>query len=311
MSRARMGLAYGTLFGMPMGLGITGLPFSDSIRKAAIDNGYVVGDNWITSAVMEGLPAVFAAWATSPDGDISKGNWYNISKLGTGGFTQLNNLMSSDAKVWEFVGGASGSIMANTVKNMSGIYRSVGSMLTGKQGDEAFPMKWDDWVDVAKEITSVNQTWKGTVAITSGKWLSKNEAYQSDVSKGNAIFMAASGLDLTNAADNYNVGQLIKEREEQWKYALNKFTREFRRGIMSAEVDDFPNYQQYMTRAFSYLKALDYPQEKYPSAVAIASKGFETRINSIREEFYTKNVPAGKEESKMDAYTRFLRTQGR
>ena len=308
-ARTRMYLAYSALFGMPMGVGISGLPLADYFRKAAIDHGYVVGDSWIQSAVMEGLPAVFAAWATSPTNDIKDGNWYNFSKLGSGGFTQLNNLMTSDPKFWDFIGGASVSIMANTIKNASGFVRAMASKLPGSSEQDAFPLKLDDFVDIAKEITAVNQSWKGIVAVSTGKWLSKNEAYQGDVSKANAAFMAATGLDMTNAADEYNMGQMIKDQTDAQKYALNRFTREFRRGVMAADNNDWDGYNSYMTRSFAYLHALNYPEDKIASAIAIASKGYEDRINSIREEFYTKNVPAGKEDQRMDAYTRFLKTQ--
>lgn len=308
MARTRMLLGYSALYGIPMGVGITGLPIADYLRKAAIDNGYVVGDNWLSSVLVESIPATFAAWATSPNSDISKGNWYNFSKLGSGGFTQANVLFG-DGKFWEFIGGASGSIMGNTIKNSSGFVRGMASMIAGKQGEEAFPIKIDDFVDLAKEVTSVNQSWKAITAVAYGKWLSKNEAYQGDVSKGNALFMSATGVDMTNAADNYNVGQMIKAQEDANKYALNRFVREYRRGIMSAENNSWDGYNDYMRRAFSYLKGLNYPEDKIPSAIAIASKGWETRIDSIREQFYTKNVPAGKEQQRMDDYTKFLKTQ--
>jgi len=304
-ARGRMLLAYAAMYGVPMGIGITGLPMADYLRKAAIDNGYVVGDNWLSSVLAEGIPAAFTAWVTG-DSEGKHGNWYNMSKLGVGGFTQANTLLG-DGKFWEFIGGASGSIMGNTIKNSSGFVRSMASMISGNQ--PAFPFKLDDLVDMAKEVTSVNQTWKAITAVSTGKWLSKNEAYQGDVSKMNAIVMSATGLDMTNAADNYDVGKMIEAQKDADKYSLNHFVREYRRGIMAAQNNDWGGYNDYMTRAFNYLKVLNYPEEKIPSAIGIASKGWETRINSIREEFYTKNVPAGKEQQRMDDYTRFLKTQ--
>jgi hypothetical protein len=305
LARARMLLGYSALYGVPMGVGITGLPIADYLRKAAIDNGYVVGDNWLHSVLMEGIPAAFTAWVTG-DSEGKHGNWYNISKFGVGGFTQANTLLG-DGKWWEFIGGASGSIMGNTIKNSSGFVRSMASMISGNQ--PAFPPKIDDLVDLAKEVTIVNQTWKGITAVSSGKWLSKNEAYQGDVSKINAIVMSATGLDMTDAADNYNIGKMIEAQKDADKYSLNRFVREYRRGIMAAENNDYNGYQDYMTRAFGYLKVLNYPEEKIPFAIGIASKGWETRIDSIREDFYTKNVPAGKEQQRMDDYTKFLKTQ--
>jgi hypothetical protein len=199
--------------------------------------------------------------------------------------------------------------MANSIKNTSGFIRSMASMLPGSTEKQAFPAQIDDYVDLFKEVTMVNNTWGAIVAIQTGKKLSKNETYEGDVSKAEAIFMAATGLNKINAADDYDIGQMIKDRTEAQKYALNRFIREYRRGVMAAENNDWNNYNAYMTRSFTYLNGLGYPEDKIPSAIAIASKGWEDRIHSIREEFYTKNVPAGQEGKKMEDYTRFLKTQ--
>lgn len=311
MEKARMLAMYGTVFGAG-GIGITGLPLNDLIRRAAFNNGYVVGDNYLQSTIMEGVPAASLAWLTSDTGDAKDGNWYNINdKFGVGGLTQYGDLFKSDAKWYTFLGGAASSIAANTWANSAGLRHSswdwMQATMSGK--DPVFAPKWDDVIDLAKEITSVNQAWKGYTALWTGRWLSKNEAYQADVSKGNAIFMAATGLNLQNAADNYAIGEEIKDQQEKQKYALNNFIKEYRRGIQAAINDDYPSYQQYMTRAYQYLDWSNYPVEEYGKAQAIAGKGWESRINSIRQEFYTKNVPAGTETEKFDAYQRFLRTQ--
>lgn len=324
MAKMRMYMTYSAMFGVPGGIGITGIPASEYVKKQLQEGNipgldpYVVGDNPVMDTIVQGLPAVFMAWATSPDGDTRKGNWYNISdKLGAGGFTQLRDAFYSDKSWLAFIGGASTSILSNTWNNSSGLrqatlgnwYNSIGSMMTGNEAEEAFPMRMEDWVDVFKEVTMVKNTWAASVAIQSGKWLSKNESYQQDVTPMNAIFMALSGLNMQEPADNYVVGQSIKDQQEKQKWALQKFILEFRRGITNAENDDFGNYKESMTRAFRYLKAMDYPIDKYASAISIASEGWEQRIGSIREEFYTKNVPAGKEEKYLDAYQRFIKRQ--
>lgn len=309
LARMRMYAAYATMFGLPGAVGITGVPATQTVRQYALANGYVVGDNWLQSMIMEGMPAAFLAWATSDKGK-KNGNWYNINdKLGAGGLQQFNELLNSDTKWWQFVGGASTSIAANTINNSRGWVRSMYSMMTGKQGDEYFPMKIDDWLDIFKEVTSVNQAWKAMVGIQYGKWLSKNELYQADVSKSNAIFMGLTGLNLQNSGDNYIIGLDINDQKEAQKHGLNTFIKEFHRAITAANNEDYPSYKQYMTRAYGYLKAFDYPLDKYPSAISIASKGYESQIDSIREEFYTKNVPQGKEPMRYDAYQRFLKTR--
>jgi hypothetical protein len=308
LARARMYGMYATMFGLPGAIGVTGLPATQTFRQYAIDNGYVVGDKWIQSMMVEGLPAAFLAWMTS-DKDKKNGNWYNINdKLGAGGLTQFNEILNSDPKWWTLIGGASTSIAANTMNNARGWVRSNWSMMTGKQGDEAFPAKIDDWTDIFKEISSVNQIQKMITGVAFGKWLSKNELYQADVSKANAIFMGLTGLNLQNSGDNYIIGLDLAAQKDSEKQGLNRFIREFHRGITSANNNDYPSYKQYMTRAYTLLKAYEYPIDKYATAISIASKGYETQIDSIREEFYTKNVPQGKEPMRYDAYQRFLKT---
>ena len=262
LARVRMYSIYALMFGLPGAIGISGIPATQTIRQSAIDHGYVVGDSWIKSMVMEGLPAAYLAWMTS-DKDGKHGNWYNINdKLGAGGMTQFNQLFS-DAKWWQLIGGASTSIAANTIDNARGWIKSNWSMMTGKTGDQAFPMKQDDWLDIFKEATGFEQSRRMVYAIQHGKWLSKNEQYQADVSKSNAIFMGLTGLNLQNSGDNYQYGQLLKEQHDTEKDGLNRFIREFRRGIVSANDNDYPSYKQYMTRAYGWLQASGFRLDKY------------------------------------------------
>lgn len=314
LEKVRMGAIYGSMFGVGA-LGITGLPTTHFIRQTAIENGYVVGDNWLSSMVMEGIPAVFLAWATSPDGDLKKGNFYNINdRLGVGGLTTITEALRSDTPWYAFLAGASGSIAANTWKGSEGLRTATwdtinGAFMTGNENDKPYKSSMDDWINTLKEIAIVDAARKGDAAVAFGKWLSKNDTYQADVSKANAIFMSLTGLNLQNAADNYVVSTSIKDRQEKEKKALNLYTRDIRRAIQAAQDNDWETYKLKMGNAYRWLEVYDYPIEDYPKAAAIASKGWESRINSIRQEFYTKNAPAGKEEQYGDAWQRFLQTQ--
>jgi len=244
MDRFRMHMMCGSLFGVTGAFGIMGLPLGEAIRKTAYDNGYVVGDNFLSTLAMEGAPAIGLAWATSDTGKLKDGNFYNVSsKFGVGGLTQFYDLLKSDAKWYTFLGGAATSIAGNTWNNTDSIRKAgwdaiQASMMTGDGSKEFFKPTMDHWLDIAKEVSSVDAARKGFVGVQYGKWISKNDAYQADVSKSNAIFMALTGLNLTNAADNYIVGQDIKDNQAREKKALDHFTREYRRGIQAAQDND-------------------------------------------------------------------------
>ncbi|WP_196302700.1 hypothetical protein, partial [Streptococcus pneumoniae] len=73
------------MYGIPMAAGLTGIPAADYLRNKALENGYVVGENFFTTMLAEGLPAAIGAVA-SGGGDIQKGTVYDIgNRFGTKG----------------------------------------------------------------------------------------------------------------------------------------------------------------------------------------------------------------------------------
>ncbi len=116
--RARMMAWYAGMYGLPMAGGITGFPAADQFRKAATDNGYVVGDNWFTTALMEGLPALMGGMITG-GGDIQKGKVYNVGdRLGVQGLSFSTQLFR-DGDWFEMIGGAAGSKIGDFGRSLS------------------------------------------------------------------------------------------------------------------------------------------------------------------------------------------------
>lgn len=308
-ARMRMVLAYQLFFGFGGAVGLGGLPVGDYFRKVAMNNGYVVGDKWLSSMLMEGPTSAGIAWATSGDlHDISKGNWYNLNKLGATGITQLADLFNSDKTWWEMM--PSTSIGYNTFKNTGGFRRDMASMWPGHDEDAVFKPKADDFADILKEVTSFGSAWQLKVALGTGKWMSKNEQYQADVSAGSALVMALTGLSLREADDNYLLGQIAKYDKEQETYAINKFKMEGQRGINALDNGDPEQYKDYFTRAFSWLKAFDVPVERYGEAVSDLAKGNEAKIETSRYNWaFGKNVPESQKATRQDAFTRFERNK--
>lgn len=294
MARARLLFGYAAMYGVPGAFGLTGMPFGDYLRKEAIESGYVVGENFTKTLFMEGIPSILLNLATggvSKDGiDIQKGNFYNFSnRFGVQGISLFRDALRSDPPWWKMLGGASASIFANTIANMDGATRAFMSIIKGDQ--KAFPLKIDDFVDIFKEISSVSAAWKAIVAANTGKWMSKNEAWLTDTSTANALFMAASGLSPQGADDLFVKGWSHKDEQESQKYALKRFIEEMRRGFQSKLDNPEGNYPEYFRRASAILEAFGYPMDKRGTAVALASKGYESQISSADYDFYLKDVP--------------------
>lgn len=284
MARLRLLTFYSALYGAPSAIGLTGLPLANNIREEFIQRGYTVSDNFVNSLVMEGLPAWTVAMVT--------GNHYNIGdRFGSPGFTQLSDALKSDHAWWQLLAGASGTTLLNTLTSQSNFWHAIGSMLSSNNNDKAFPLKLDDFVDMFKEISSVNQSWKLIAAINTGKWMSKNEAYIGDVTKANAAFMAVFGISPQAQDDTYLKNEIKKSEVAFQKASMGKFIEEYRRGVQAAKDQNPDQARDYFKRAFTILEIAGFPTDKKATAVSIAMRGYEGQIKEADYQFATKNVP--------------------
>lgn len=285
------------LYGAPTSLAVSGLPLGDYLRKNAIENGYVVGDNWIESVITEGLPAAFLAMVTG-GGDPSKGNWYNVGeRFGPGGFDTIREALRGDKSFMEIMGGASYSIAKGIWDGTDGFRQ----MATSFMRDDPYTLTAADVVDAFKEISSVNQAWKGIAALQTGRWLSKKESYLADVGPASAIFMAATGLQPQGVSDLQLMSWSTKDKAELEKHVGDMFIKQFRRGIR-VQTENPDQAKRYFTNAFALLRAGGYPMEKQAALIAKASKDYESMIESMDWSFYGKNAPDAKRNNYLNTY---------
>lgn len=284
MARGRLLLFYSLLYGAPSAVGLSGLPMSEAIRKEAIQRGYVMSDNWLKTAVMEGLPATMGAIATGTFANV--GNRY-----GSPGFTQLRDALKTDASWYGLIAGAAGTTIANSLASLSPFWHAVGDMMNPNNKERQYPLKADDLVGLFKEISTVNQAWKVIWAMNTGKWISKNEGYIDDVSKMGAVFYGLTGLSPQKQDDMFLKGQIRKTEVESQKYILKEFIKEYHRYLDAAKSNNPNQAKDYYRRANALLEIGGYPIDKRAQALQIAAKGYRSAINDSDFSFFTKNVP--------------------
>jgi len=179
------------------------------------------------------------------------------------------------------------------------------SAITGDQ--KAFPIKASDVVDVFKEVSSVNSTWKLLAALNSANWYSKKETLMAtDVSPMDAVFSFLTGLTYQSATDANLKSVSIKDKEAFVKSQTNKFVKEFRRGLDTQETNP-EQARDYFIRAFSYLEVGGFPEEKRAMAISVAVQGKESLIDRINWNFYLENVPDAQKQTRRDAYKKILK----
>ncbi len=310
LARARLMTMYAAMYGAPSALGITGYPFGDSIREHAINNGYQIGDKFLSSLLMEGIPAMSLAMITGK-GDFQKGNFYNIGdRYGSQGFTQIRESLRTDKTMWSIFGGAGVNSIVNTMSNLDPFWKSAKYLMSDDEEGNTFKLKVNDFVNLFNEVSTVDATTRWYRALNTGRWVTKNGQYVDDVSAGNATFMAMITGTKPQQQDDVFAIKNIKDAEKGiWKNAQKAITRDYQRGIEAADANDPETANVYFNRVRARMIIDNIPLDMRAEILSNASRGYEKTIDTSQRYWATKSVPAGEEQGRLDSYTKYLQLQ--
>lgn len=306
LARARLITMYAAMYGAPSALGITGYPFGDSFRQAAINNGYVVGDKFMSSLLMEGIPAMSMAMI-SGKGDFQKGNFYNVGdRYGSQGFTTMSESLRSDKTMWSILAGAGGNVLMNTISSLDPFWQATKYMVSDDEEGNTFKLTMGDFGNLFNEISSVDSARRLMTAVNTGKWMSKNQQYIGDTSTASATFMAMTGLKPQAQDDIFSIHNIKQAEEDVQKAAEKEIIKDYQRAVQ-ANFDKDPDLSKaLMTRARARMIAANIPLDRRTEIYAQASRGYEKQIDTSVWNWATKNVPAGQETNRLDALSRTL-----
>ncbi len=307
LQKGRVLAWYAGLYGFPVATSSIGFPIGDYVRRAAYDNGYIPGENTLSTTFFEGVPAAVTALITG-GGDIQKGNVYNIGdRMGTQGFEFIREALRGDLKWWAVLGGASGSVVQGILEGLDPYTKAMMSQMSDNPRQTPITPTIDNIIDIAKESSSFNSGWRLGIALNTGRWFSKKEAFlDDDVSKMNALFMTLTGVQDINASDLHLMKWDKDVDRDMQKEGLNRFIKEYRRSLVARFDGDTTNGDIYMRNAFGYLEVMGYPREKIGAAIAMANRGYETMVDQTMETFYTKDIFEGEKDTRTEAYRRRL-----
>lgn len=289
------------LYGIPATAGVSGLPLGDWMRRQAQENGYVVGENGLTTALMEGIPAYLIGKTTGAQLNIGE-RYGNPS-----GLNIIKDALSSDTPLLDTLGGASVSTAKGILATLSPFTRKMASVIANDNAE--YPLVAEDLLEPIKQLSSGNALVRAYQAMNTGIWINKNEAHVSETSPLQAFFMTVFGLQPQAASDAYSKITSIEFRKERYAEALKEFIKEWRRG-MRASADGVSDGEQYFKRARAILIINGYPIQDYGKAMAIATDGSQTLIDKIDQQYYLKGVPQDKAAEAQDTFARIQQMKG-
>lgn len=295
-ARARLIAFNGMFFGAPLAVGVTGAPLTEWVRQQLLDERYVPGQNFVETLINEGLPAQMLY--------LASGQRYNVGpRLGLQGFERLNDVMfgADGASIWTILGGAFGSLSANTAPNIEEFVTAMSYLASGRYDE--YPIKLDDLVNVFKEVYSVGSGQALWVAMNTGRWIDKHHRTIDKTSWQNALFMFLTGLRTTGQSDIWPKNLVLQKRHELQRETLNKVQEFIYRSIIAQSMGDPEQAQDYYKRAQARLVGTDFPKEKIGIAIANAiKKAGVDKIKATDFKFYFKHVPPSQAEELGEAY---------
>lgn len=307
--RARLLAWNAALYGMPMAAGVTGLPVVEWMRKEAIDNGYVVGDNFLESMIGEGLPSALIALATG-GGDVSKGTFYDIGpRFGTKGLEFIGNAGTPDKSYLDIAGGAAYSMLKSTIGATDGLRRVILGMVT--RDPDVFPATTDDFTDPLREISSVNSAFRILAATEFSRWVSKNDAYLADSSPIQSIVAGVFGVKDQVINDMQTKNNALKQQRQYQDAVEKSFQKDFRRGMLANKAGDYETGESFLKRANRWLDLGGFREDRIPGIIGKALDDNQSIVDKTDMRYYIKEAPKKEIENKTDAFSRTLQIQER
>lgn len=277
----RLLVTYGTLYGFPAALGVTGLPLGDILRKDAQDQGYIVGKDYWKSLIYEGAPSLIFGMAT--------GKYLNIGdRYAVQGFDAMREAFRGDKTVWDILGGASFGMFREVIESSDGYFRRVMSLF--RDQDEKFQFTAEHALRPFRAISSVSAADRMWTAINTTRWISKKGMWLDDASPAMATFQTMVGLQSQQASSAYLSSETIKDRGEYNKRSLDLATQDWRRGLLAEKDGDKEQAKAFYMNSMAILKTRGYPEDQLHIAFASMSDDSRNLISKIDWDLVNKDT---------------------
>lgn len=276
------------LYGAPVAGGAaTGIPFYEMWKQSAIDNGITDSDKFATMFYEGGVSMVLSA-VTGQD--------YNVAqRYGPGGFQLIRDLLTGDKGFIEAITGPSGGMVTDAYKSVMPI---IGDFQEIFKNDGSFEPLIGDIIDATRQISSVNATLKTMTALQTGKYITKNEVYMSDMNSWDAIFSQITGMSPREITDAMLMKQSLKDLGKLQDEAEKNFTKYIKRGLNEQANGNRQAAESYYKRARSFLIVGGFQPNQYGDLLQKAIGNQGSVIDRIGTQYW-KNAPPAEQQQRM------------
>lgn len=292
--KTRAFLTYSAVYGLPVGAGaaLGVYPFYEDIRQSALERGIQL-DNKLLQVAHEGMLSTLTS--------VISGKDYNINeRFGPGGTTLFKEVVKGEKPVMELLLGASGSIIGDMISSAEPATNALLSLFN----KDVAPPTMEDFLEVLRNISTVNNAFKAWYMYNQGRYFTKNGSVVTDNNTGFDAFMAGLGLTSRDNTDTFLMLKSRKEQRQAEQEAEIEVIKWYRSAIREYNNEDQDLGDAYLRRAKAWLISSGISPDKYSGIISRAVKGNETLFNSVREDFWRK-APAGQQLDRQKAQQKY------
>jgi hypothetical protein len=238
-----------------------------------LERGIDYDDNILTKGLVDGFVSVGLEAAT--------GTKYSFGeRYGPGGITGLRDWFLGNKDGMELLVGVSGTVIHDMLK---AVEPTLGALVDLAKGDnDAFPFVAEDLIDFTKEISTVNNMTKMIYGLNTGKYITKNEMYMSDVTPIESVFIGFTGLEPSDTKNAFRKAQILESQSDAEKTASKEILKYLRRGLKSESLEDL---QRYWKRAKAHMIGAGLDQRAIAKVYRDALEGHTSFVDMIDQRF--------------------------
>lgn len=246
---AKAMLGYSLLYGIPTGAGaaVGFWPVQQSFEEAAIKYGVDLEANVFVNALSRGIATVISDAVVGAKSNVPE-------RYGPNGLSIIKDVVNGDKTMVDFFVGASGSIIWQGLEASYPLLKAMSQAITG---GEDFPLVHDDFLDAARNISTIDNATKMYMAINWGQYITKNEVVMTDVKGIQSIILGLTGLTPREAVDTYLGKKVIKDMAKEQENVTKLVVKEFHRAFRAIQDGKFEDSERYFKRAQTYIAGAD------------------------------------------------------
>jgi len=295
--KARLLLTNAMAYGLPVGLGITGIP-SDFFRNAAIEQGYNPGDNYLNTMITEGIPSTILAL-------VDHDRYWNVGERF--GNTGLNDMFYGDKTIWDLAGGAAFSSVGSFLEAFDPFRQAI--MSGYRQDGNQFNISYQHLLQPLREITTFNAAERAIAAAKTGTWISKGDnPLLRGVTVPESVMSFLTGLQPQEVSDLRHVTDIKAAEQNVEKWAQSRAIQEAGRAMEAYDNKDTAQGEDFMTNAMMYLNVY-IPEERKEEVLSRMFNRFQDVVQRTRQQFGTKDVPPWLKDQRTDQWISTLRNR--